>query len=113
MSELLYSLSMTLKDGIYPHEHEKLAKFKLLILDDFRKVVMSAGEKSILLDIVEDRAGTLSAIIVGRRPYNDEYSYIDNPVNTDAALDRLSRDRHHIKPRGAAFRRREASRDNL
>ncbi len=68
ISDLLYGLSMTLEDEVYLHEREKLAKFKLLILDDFGKVAMSEGEKSILFDIIEDRTGALSTIIVGQSP---------------------------------------------
>ncbi|WP_313349155.1 ATP-binding protein [Paracoccus sp. (in: a-proteobacteria)] len=113
VSDLLYSLSMTLEDGMYLREREKLAKFKLLILDDFGKVAMNEGEKSILFDIIEDRTGKLSTIIVGQRPYNDWHSFIDNPVIADAVLDRLSRDRHHIKLRGESLRRREASFNDL
>ncbi len=113
VSDLLYSMSLTLEDGSYLREREKLAKFKLLILDDFGKVAMSEQEKSILFDIIEDRAGTLSTIIVGQRPYNDWHGYIDNQVIADAVMDRLSRDRHHIKLRGDSLRRRDASFDNL
>ena len=113
VSDLLYSLSMTLEDGVYLREREKLAKFKLLVLDDLGKVAMSDGEKSILFDIIEDRAGRLSTVIVGQRPYNDWHSFIDNPFIADAVLDRLSRDRHHIKLRGESLRRRDASFDNL
>lgn len=113
VSDLLYSLSMTLEDGVYLREREKLSKFRLLILDDFGKVAMSETEKSILFDIIEDRSGTLSTIIVGQRPYNDWHGFIDNPVIADAILDRLSRDRHHIKLRGESLRRREASFDSL
>ncbi|WP_227287985.1 ATP-binding protein [Boseongicola sp. H5] len=108
VSDLLYSLTMTLEDGVYLREREKLARYKLLILDDFGKVAMSEAEKSILFDIIEDRAGTLSTIIVGQRPYNDWHAFIDNPVIADAVLDRLSRDRHHIKLRGESLRRRDA-----
>jgi len=96
LSDLLYSLSMTMKDGVYMRDREKKAKFKLLILDDFSKVAKSEGEKSILSDIIEGRAGTLSTIIFEQRPYNDWRSFIDNPVIADAVLDRLSRDPHHI-----------------
>ena len=113
VSDLLYSLSTTLEDGIYLREREKLSKFRLLILDDFGKVAMSETEKSILFDIIEDRSGTLSTIIVGQRPYNDWHGFIDNPVIADAILDRLSRDRHHIELRGESLRRREASFDGL
>lgn len=113
VSDLLYSLSMMREDGIYLREREKLAKFKLLILDDFGKVAMTEGEKSILFDIIEDRAGVLSTVIVGQRPYNDWHSFIDNHVIADAIMDRLSRDRHHIKLRGDSLRRRDASFDNL
>lgn len=74
-------------DGIYLREREKLSKFRLLILDDFGKVAMSETEKSILFDIIEDRSGTLSTIIVGQRPYNDWHGFIDNPVTADCQAD--------------------------
>ena len=113
VSDLLYTLSMTREDEIFLREREKLAKFKLLVLDDFGKVAMSENEKSILFDIIEDRSGSLSTIIVGQRPYNDWHSFIDNPVIADAILDRLSRDRHHIKLRGDSLRRREAKFEDI
>ncbi len=104
---------MTLEDGVYLREREKLAKFRLLVLCDFGKVAMSESEKSILFDIIEDRAGTSSTIIVGQRPYNDWHSFIDNHVIADAIMDRISRDRHHIKLRGDSLRRRDTSFDKL
>ncbi|MFO1138406.1 MAG: ATP-binding protein [Paracoccus sp. (in: a-proteobacteria)] len=66
-----------------------------------------------MFDIIEDRAGTSSTIIVGQRPYNDWQSFIDNNVIADAIMDRLSRDRHHIKLRGESLRRHDANFDNL
>lgn len=112
-ADLLHSLPMALENAVSMHRRERLAKFKPLILDDFGKVAMSEVERSILFDMIDDRAGTLSTIIVGRRPCNDWHSSIDDSAIADAVLYRLSRDRHHIKLRGVSFRRGEASFDDL
>ena len=113
LSDLLYELSLTHDDGTYIRERTKLTRYKLLILDDFGKVTMSSREKSILFDILDDRVGSLSTIVVGQRPYNDWHTFIDDPVIADAILDRLSRERYHIKLRGESMRRKDASFDRL
>lgn len=67
----------------------------------------------ILFDILDDRAGTHSTIVVGQRPYNDWHGFIDDPVIADAILDRLSSKRYHIKLRGESMRLKEASFDRV
>lgn len=113
LSDLLYELSLTHGDGTYIRERGKLSRYKLLILDDFGKVTMNEQEKSILFDLIDDRVGTLSTIVVGQRPYNDWHAFIDDPIIADAILDRLSRKRYHIKLRGESMRRSDATFDSL
>lgn len=109
-SDLLYSLVTSIDDGAYLAERQKLLKYRLLVLDDFAKLAMSEREKSILFDLIEDRsAGKLATVVVGQRPYNDWYGFIDNPVIADAVLDRLSGDKYLIRLRGESLRRRDAS----
>lgn len=108
-TDLLYSFSLTMEDGIYLRERDKLNKFGIIILDDFGKIEMNEREKSILFDIIDDRAGRFSTIIVGQRPYNDWHSFIGTPVIADAIMDRLSRDKYHINLKGESLRKREAS----
>lgn len=109
-SDLLCGLAMTVTDGIYLSERQKLLKYRLIVLDDFGLIGMSEREKSILFELIEDRsAGRRATIIVGQRPFNDWHAFIDNPGHADAIMDRLSRDRYIVKLRGDSLRRREAS----
>lgn len=107
------SLDDTHGDGTYIRERGKLSRYKLLILDHFGKVTMNEQEKSLLFDLIDDRVGTLSTIVVGQRPYNDWHAFIDDPIIADAILDRLSRKRYHIKLRSESMRWSDATFDSL
>ncbi|MBL1437744.1 MAG: ATP-binding protein [Rhodobacteraceae bacterium] len=101
-------MSLTRKDGLLFKVRERLAKYTLVILDDFGVRPMNPQAKADLLQILDSRIGMGSTIFVGQRPYNDWHELIDDPLIADAVLDRLSRNRYHIKLKGNSQRRSEA-----
>jgi DNA replication protein DnaC len=73
---------------------------------------MNQQAKSDLLQNLDDRAGTGSTIFVGQRPHSDWHEFIDDPLIADAVLDRLSRNRYHIKLKSDSQRRSDARLDD-
>lgn len=108
VDDLLYEISLARDDRILFKVRERLAKYALLILDDFGVTPMNQQAKADLLQVLDDRVGVGSTIFVGQRPYGDWYDFIDDPLIADAVLDRLSSNHHHIKLEGHSQRRSEA-----
>ncbi|KPD10220.1 IS21-like element helper ATPase IstB [Phaeobacter sp. 11ANDIMAR09] len=113
VDDLLYEMALMRADGELLKFKAKLAKYNLLILDDFGVTPMAQQGKSDLLEIMDDRVGSKSTIFIGQRPYNDWHSFIDDPIIADAVMDRLSSNRYHIKLTGQSRRKKEASLDDL
>lgn len=108
VDDLLYEISLARQDGILFKVRERLAKYALLILDDFGVTPMNQQAKADLLQVLDDRVGVGSTIFVGQRPYSDWHDFIDDPLIADAVLDRLSSNHHHIRLKGHSQRRSEA-----
>lgn len=109
VDDLLYELDLARKDGYLFKAREKLAKYPLLILDDFGVTPMKQQAKADLLQVLDDRVGVGSTIFVGQRPYNDWHEFIDDPLIADAVLDRLSSNRFQINLQGDSQRRSDAN----
>lgn len=109
VDDLLYEISLARQDGMLFKLRERLAKYALIILDDFGVTPMTQQAKADLLQFLDDRVGIGSTIFVGQRPYSDWHDFIDDLLIADAILDRLSSNRHHIKLKGHSQRRSDAS----
>jgi DNA replication protein len=67
----------------------QLAKLRLLILDDFGLVALTARGRSDLLELLDDRVGGASTIVAGQMPVKEWHAFINDPALADAILDRL------------------------
>lgn len=76
-------------------------------------MLMAQQGRSDLLEIMDDRGGSNSAIFVGQRPYNNWHSFIDDLIIADAVLDRLSSNRYHMRLKRQSRRKKAASLDDL
>ena len=84
---------------------KKLAKAKVLILDDFGLSPMTAPERRELLEVVEDRHAFCSTIVATQLPIENWHENIRDPTIADAILDRLIHNAHKIKLRGESMRK--------
>jgi len=75
-----------------------------LILDDFGLQPLNADTRLALLQMLEDRYGRKSTIIVSQLPVTKWYEYLDDPVLADAILDRLTARSHRIELKGKSLR---------
>ena len=82
----------------------RLAKFNLLILDDFGINPLEADEANDLLEVIEDRVGINSTIITSQLSIDSWYDCLNNATVADAILDRLVSS-HKINLRGESIRK--------
>nr|WP_281285467.1 ATP-binding protein [Deferribacter autotrophicus] len=83
----------------------RLARFNLLILDDFGISAFEADEANDLLEVIEDRVGVNSTIVTSQLPIDNWYDCLKNATVADAILDRLVHSSHKIKLSGESVRK--------
>ena len=105
LSRLFQDLSIARADGSYPSIMKKLVKAKVLIIDDLGLTPMSSPERRDLLEVVEDRHGLASTVIVTQLPIDRWHDNIKEATIADAILDRLVHNAHKINLKGESMRK--------
>jgi len=103
--KLFQDLAIAKADGSYPKTMKKLAKNKVLLLDDLGLAPMSAPERRDLLEVIEDRHALCSTIVATQLPIDSWHDNIRDPTIADAILDRLIHNAHKINLIGESMRK--------
>lgn len=103
--KLFHDLAIAKADGSYPKVMKKLAKAKVLILDDLGLAPMSAQERRDLLEVIEDRHGLSSTVVTAQLPIENWHENIRDPTIADAILDRLVHSAYKINLKGESMRK--------
>jgi len=103
---LFQEIAIARADGSYAKLMNKLAKAKVLIIDDFGLAPLSDSERRELLEVIEDRQGLSSTIIVSQVPIENWHENIGDPTIADAILDRLIHNAHKFNLKGESMRKR-------
>ena len=104
--KLLMKTKMSRIDGSFLKFFDKLAKADLLILDDFGLTHLDEKQQMDLMEIIEDRHGQSSTIIVSQLPVASWYEIIGEATIADAILDRLVHTSHRIELKGESLRKK-------
>ncbi len=104
-NQLLEDLAVAHQDGTIGKARTALARFDLLILDDFGLAPMTERGKQDLLDVIDARTRTASVLLAGQLPFKEWHAYIDNPMVADAILDRIANTSHRVQLSGESMRR--------
>ncbi|MGH8276287.1 MAG: ATP-binding protein, partial [Steroidobacteraceae bacterium] len=104
---LLADLAITRGDGRYHRLLGQLARFALLVLDDFLLTPVTVDQARDLLEVIEDRSQLRSTLVASQLPVESWHAAIADPTLADAILDRLVQSAHRITLTGASLRRRE------
>ena len=107
LSRLLLELSQAKADGTYRKLLQQLAKLDLLILDDWGLEPFEAAQRNDLMEIMDDRHGLSSTIIISQLPTEEWYRAIGDNTLADAILDRLMHNAHRIKLKGESMRKQQ------
>ena len=102
---------LTRADGTYPRWLAKVARFDVLVLDDWGLVPLAESERRDLLEIMEDRYGNRSTILTSQMPVAQWHDQVGDPTIADAFCDRLLHNAHRIELHGPS-RRQEKKKQN-
>tara|TARA_R110002072_G_scaffold7209_3_gene39535 strand:+ start:520 stop:1257 length:738 start_codon:yes stop_codon:yes gene_type:complete len=104
-ARLFKKLKLSMVDGTYLKELNKLLKADLLILDDFGLQSFDNHAREALMDIIDDRHNKTSTIIASQIPVSAWYDIIGEGTIADAILDRIVNSSHRIELRGGSLRK--------
>jgi len=96
LPRLLQEMHIARGDGSYGKLLTRLAKYALLVIDDWGLAKLSDKERRDLLEVLEDRHGISSTIISSQIPLDRWHDTIGDPTIADAVLDRLVHNAHMI-----------------
>ena len=104
-SELARELLVAREDGSYPRLAARLARFDLLILDEWLRDPLSQELAREILDLIDDRYRKRSTIFISQLPVKDWHQHIADPTLADAILDRVVHDSHRLELQGTSMRK--------
>ena len=80
----------------------------LLIMDDWGMEKITTSQRYDLMEIMEDRYGERSTVIVSQRPVSEWHGVIRDNTVADAVLDRIIHNSHRLELRGESMRKAAA-----
>jgi len=105
LPRLLQGLHIARGDGSYSKVLARLAKYAILIIDDWGLAKFNDKERRDILEVLEDRHGITSTIIASQIPTEKWHDAIGDPTIADAVLDRLIHNAHLINMKGESMRK--------
>lgn len=84
-------------DGSYTKYMEKMAKFDVLILDDWGIAPFSLEEARDMFELIEERHKTKSTILTSQVPLKSWFEVIGEATIADAIMDRLTNNSYEIE----------------
>lgn len=106
-ARLMEHVKITKLDGTYIKLLKRLQKVPLLILDDFGLVSLDQHARQALMDILEDRYGKASTVVVSQIPIAQWHDVIGEGTIADAILDRLVYAAHQVALEGDSMRKKK------
>jgi DNA replication protein DnaC len=101
----LQDLRLAHADGSYPKLLAALTRLDVIIFDDWMRDTLSLAQSQDLLDILDDRYGRTSTIVVTQIPVDAWHERIPDPTIADAILDRLVNNSYRLQLSGESQRR--------
>ena len=111
-SRLLNQAALAYADGSYPQLLDTFARVQLLVLDDWLRDPLTRTQSQSLLEILDDRYGRSSTIVVTQVPVAEWHVRFPDPTIGDAILDRLVHNAYRLQLRGESQRRRHSPLDH-
>lgn len=104
-----YQMALARGDGSYGRIINKLSKANVLVIDDLGLAPLTDTERRDLLEVIEERHGHASTIVVSQLPMDHWHEQIGDPTIADAILDRLIHNAHKINLKGGSLRKKYAN----
>lgn len=105
LPRLLQEMHIASADGSYSKLLARLARYAVLIIDDWGLAKLTDRERRDILEILEDRHGISSTIVSSQIPVEKWHDIIGDPTIADAVLDRLVHNAHPVVMKGDSMRK--------
>ncbi len=105
LSRLLLELTQAKADGSYQKLLVRLAKIQVVLIDDWGLEKLTTAHRNDLLEIMDDRHGTTSTVMISQLPTDEWYAAIGDNTLADAILDRLMHNAHRLPLKGESMRK--------
>jgi DNA replication protein DnaC len=105
LTRLFHALRLAHADGSYVRLLGQLARFDVLILDDWGLAPLGDPERRDVLEILDDRYDAKATIITSQLAPKHWHEYIGDPTLADAICDRVLHRAHRIELRGESMRK--------
>jgi DNA replication protein DnaC len=103
--KLFRALKLAELDGSLPKMLRKLARAELLMIDDFGLEKATPADYRLLLEILQDRIGTVSTLVTSQFAVGVWHELIGDPTVADAILDRLVHGAYRVELEGESIRK--------
>jgi len=105
LSRLLLELTQAKADGSYQKLLVRLAKIHVILIDDWGLEKLTTAHRNDLLEIMDDRHGSTSTVMISQLPTDEWYAAIGDNTLADAILDRLMHNAHRLSLKGESMRK--------
>jgi DNA replication protein DnaC len=105
LSRLLLEMNQAKADRSYQKLLKQLANTQLLLIDDWGLEPLEAAHRHDLMEIMDDRHGATSTIVISQLPTTEWYASIGDNTFADAILDRLMHNAHRLELKGESMRK--------
>lgn len=106
MNRLSEKIMLAKLDGTFVKLLNQFGKISILILDDFGLQPLDQNTRLALLQILEDRYGEKSTMLVSQLPIAQWHDAIGEPTLADAIMDRITTGAHRIELKGESLRKK-------
>jgi DNA replication protein DnaC len=104
LSRLLDELAIARLHGRQARLLKTLARTRLLILDDWAMVKLTADQRRDLMEVIDDRHDRGSTIVATQIPQDSWHVQIGDPTYADAIMDRLVNNAYRLELTGKSMR---------
>jgi DNA replication protein DnaC len=105
LPNLFQQLALARADGSYPRLMKRIAKARVLVIDDWGIAPLATTERRDLFEVIEERHGVSSTVVATQLPVNLWHENIRDPTLADAILDRIVHSAHKIELKGESMRK--------
>lgn len=112
ISRLFLALAQAKADGSYNKLLGRLARAELLIIDDWGLEKLTAPQRYDLMEIMDDRYGENSTVMISQLPVSEWYGAIGDNTLADAILDRIVHNSYRLELGGESMRKIKETEEN-
>ncbi len=112
VSRLFLALTQAKADGSYSKLLAKLARVRVLIIDDWGLEKITTAQRYDLMEIMDDRYGESSTVVISQLPVSEWHGIIGDNTVADAILDRIVHNSHRLELGGESMRKTKGMEEN-